>query len=123
MLTVTLKPDVAEQVSRLASGAQTEADAIVDEAMRQYLRELRRRKIEAEGAAFEQQHAALLAEYRGQYVAIHEGRMIDHDSSLQALHLRVYSLLGHTPVLLKKVTDEPEREAVFRSPRFEREPH
>jgi len=53
-------------------------------------------------------------------VAVHDGRVIDHDSALRALHLRVYALLGHTPVLLKKVTDKPEREAVFRSPRFER---
>ena len=122
MLTVTLKPDIADQVSQLAGGGQTEAEAIVDEAMRQYLREYRRRKIEAEGKAFERQRAALLAEYLGQYVALHEGRVIDHDPSLRALHLRVFSRLGHTPVLLKQVTDEPQREAVFRSPRFEKAP-
>jgi len=119
MLTITLKPDVADQVNQLASGAQTQAEAIVDEALRQYLREFRRQKIEAEGDAFEQQRVVLLAQYPGEYVAMHEGTVIDHDQALGALHLRVFARLGHTPVLLKQVTAEAEREAVFRSPRFE----
>lgn len=120
MLTVTLKPDVAEQVSRLAGEARTEADAIVDEALRLYLVQARRRIIQAETLAFERQRANLLAQYRGQYVAIHDGQVIDHDPSLRTLHLRVYARLGQAPVLLKRVADGPEHEMVFRSPRFER---
>lgn len=122
MLTVTLKPDVAEQISYLteASGFQGAAEAIVDKALRLYLAQLRREKVKTEREAFERQHPALLAQYPGEYVAMHEGQVIDHDPNLRTLHLRVFARLGRTPVLLKQVTAEPERELVFRSPRFER---
>ena len=120
MLTVTLRPDVAEQITHLAGETQTNAEAVVDKAVRAYLVELRREKIRAETEAFERQRKSLLAAYPGEYVAIHEGNMIDHDPDLRTLHLRVFARLGHAPVLLKRVIEQPERELVFRSPRFER---
>jgi len=121
MLTVTLKPDIAEQIDRLAGETQTSTEVFVDRALRSYLAQFDREKIRAEMKAFEQLRGTLLAQHRGEYVAIHEGQVIDHDPHLRTLHLRVFARLGHTVVLLKRVTDEPERELVFRSPRFERE--
>ncbi len=119
MVTVTLKPDVAEQVSQLAEETQTQAETIVDEALRNYLAQARREKLEAENLAFEQQRMTLLAQYRGEYVALHGGRVIDHDRDVRALHLRVFAKLAHMPVLLKQVTESPDRELLLRSPRFE----
>ena len=121
-MNVTLKPDIAEQISYLTDTGETQGDveSIVDKALRYYLAQLRREKIKIEREAFEQQKPALLAQYLGEYVAVHEGQVIDHDPDLRTLHLRVFTHLGHTPVLLKQVTAEPERELMFRSPRFER---
>lgn len=123
MLTVTLKPDVAEQLRHLTGSGETGVDpeAIVDKALRSYLTQLRREKIRAESEAFERQLTLLLTRYRGEYVAVHEGQVIDHDPDLRTLHLRVFAQLGHTPVLLRKVTEETEQELVFRSPRFQRD--
>ncbi len=123
MLTVTLKPDVAEQIRNLTGSGETGVDpeVIVDKALRSYLTQLRREKIRAESEAFERQLSVLLTRYRDEYVAVHEGQVIDHDPDLRTLHLRVFAQLGHTPVLLRKVTEETERELVFRSPRFQRD--
>ena len=85
-----------------------------------HLRPYQREKIRAETDAFHAQKTELLTQYDGEYVAIHQSNVIDHDPDLRALHLRVFARLGHTPVLLKQVTPEAERELVFRSPRFER---
>lgn len=120
MLTINLKPDVAEQISSLAGQEQADAEAFVDKALRIYLAQFRREKIRAETEAFNQQYDKLLAKYPDQYVAIHNGQVIDHDSDLRTLHLRAFNQLGHVPVLLKQVTSEPDQELVFRSPRFER---
>ena len=120
MLTVNLKQDVANQISSLAGKNQAKAEAFVDKALRTYLAQLRREKIHAETESFNQQHRKLLAKYSEQYVAVHNGQIIDSDQDLRTLHLRVFDQLGHTPVLLKKVTSQPDRELVFRSPRFER---
>ena len=120
MLTINLKQDLAEQISFLAGKSQAKAEAFVDKALRSYLAQFRREKIRAETEAFRQQHDELLTKYSDRYVAVHEGQVIDHDQDLRALHLRVFNRLGHIPVLLKKVTSEPERELVCRSPCFER---
>ena len=77
-------------------------------------------KLAAETRAFQQQRAALLNQYRGEYVAMDKGQVIDDDPDRRALHLRVFGKLAHTPVLLQQVTDQPDRELVIRSPRFER---
>lgn len=119
--TVTLKADIVEQINDLVkySDSQVNPDEIVDQALRHYLRELRRQKLRREQQAFEQQKNELLAEYFGEYVAIHEGQVIDHDRDLRTLNSRVFKKLGRTTVLHKKVTDEPEQDIMLRSPRLE----
>ncbi len=121
MVTVTLKPDLAKQITSLAGESQAKAEAFVDKALRTYIARFRREKIRAETEIFNRQYEMLLVKYPDQYVAIHHGQVIDYDQDLRTLHLRVFERLGHIPVLLKKVTKEPRRELVFRSPRFERD--
>lgn len=117
--TIKLAPDIAEQITHLAEESQISTELFVDNALRKYLAHFRREKIRGETEAFNQQYMKLLTRFLGEYVAIHNGQVIDHDRDLRALHLRVFERLGRTPVLLKQVTQEPERELVFRSPRFE----
>jgi hypothetical protein len=118
--TVNLQPDMAEQIAHLAGREQSNTDAFVDQALRAYLAHLRREKIRREMDAFREQHAELLEHFAGKYIAMHDGQVIDHDMDQRALHLRIFARLGHTPVLLKRVDHEPERDLIFRSPRFER---
>ncbi len=121
MVTISLKPDLAEQIKYLAGKSQVSPEVFVDQALRIYIAQFRYEKIRAETEAFNQQREKLLAKYPGQYVAIHNGQVIDHDPDLRTLHLRVFERLAYTPVLLKRVTNKPERELMFRSPRFERD--
>lgn len=120
MTTLTLKPDLTRQIEYLAGTKQTEQEAFIDKAVRQYIAQFRRDKIRAETESFEAQYQSLLSQYLNQYVAFHNGQVIDHDVDLRALHLRVFARLGHTPVLLKQVTRAAKRELIFRSPRFDR---
>jgi len=118
--TIKLEPDISQQITHLAKESQVSAGLFVDKALRVYLAQFRHEKIRAETEAFNQQRAKLLAQFSGEYVAVHQGQVIDHDKHLRTLHLRIFERLGRTPVLLKQVTQEPERELVFRSPCFER---
>ncbi|MDM8519881.1 DUF5678 domain-containing protein [Anaerolineales bacterium HSG6] len=95
-------------------------DEMVDWALRLLQREISRQKIRKETQAFEQQKPELLRSYLGQYVAIHHGKVIDHDPNLRTLNARVFQKLGRTTVLHKKVIVEPEPELMVRSPRLER---
>lgn len=77
-------------------------------------------KIQREKAFFAVQQPALQQRYPGEFVAIHEGRVIDHDPNLAVLHRRVVKVVGAMPVLLKRVDDPVNRELILRSPRLER---
>ncbi len=120
MLTITLRPDVAEQISQIAGESKMETEAVVDTAVRAYLRRHAEEKIRAEQKEFDEQKESLLVKYKGEYVAVHNGEVIDHDPSIGELHRRVRKSLGRIPVLLKKVTDEPDRVLLFRSPKLQR---
>jgi len=120
MTTITLDPELVQQIESLGGKGAKDTQAFVEQAVRVYLLQAQREKIRAETTAFTAQYEQLRVAYLGQYVAIHQGEVIDHDADLRTLHLRVFERLGQTPVLLKQVTDRPEQELVFRSPRLER---
>jgi hypothetical protein len=48
----------------------------------------------------------LLRRYRDEYVAIHEGKVVDHDRNFDALASRVFARFGPRPVFMPKVTEE-----------------
>lgn len=118
---LTLSSELQVAVSQLAEQSGTDEQELVSRAVRDYLDRLAEDKILAETKAFRAMQADLLVRYNNQYIAVHNGRVIDHDPDLRTLHLRVYSRLGRTPVLLKRVTNEPERDLIIRSPKLERD--
>jgi hypothetical protein len=58
--------------------------------------------------------------YRGQYVAVLHGDVIDHDVDQAALAQRVRARYPETPVLLTTAEARAPREFLMRSPRLER---
>ena len=120
MSTITLQPRLVEQLEQVAVQRSVEAKELVEAAVRAYLRQMEREKIKAEAEAFCSMHAELAEKYLDQYVAIHGGKVVDHDEDFQTLHSRIRQLFGHQPVLLRQVEVEPERVLTFHSPRLER---
>jgi len=120
MSTVTLGPELMEKIEQLAAEQAMLPEELLEAALCIYLRQIEREKIRAEAEAFRSMHAELVEKYLGQYVAIHNGRVVDHDQDFQSLHTRIRRRFGRRPVLLRRVETEPERVLVFRSPRLER---
>ena len=119
MAVIQVKSDLIEQIEGVAGRNGGNTQEFVDKAIRIYLAQCQREKIRVEAEAFERQRDFLLSQYAGEYVAINEGQVIDHDEDLRSLHLRVHERLGRVSVLLRKVSTEPSSELIFRSPRFE----
>jgi len=92
---------------------------LLDQAVREYLDRLAEQKIIAESKAFRAMHAELLQQYRGEYVAVHDGKVVDHDEDICALNRRIRARYGHRAVLLQQVTERPEIELVIKSPKLE----
>jgi hypothetical protein len=61
----------------------------------------------AEQRAFERQRGQLLRRYKGQYVAVYGGRVVDHDSDDGALACRMFAKLGDVPFYIARVEKKP----------------
>ena len=95
------------------------AEILADRAIHQFLRQIAERKVAQEEEYFQGQHTQLLQSYQGQYIAMHDGQVIDSDVDELALYMRIrqqYPLIG---ILIKKVTVTPEDIWIIRSPRVE----
>ena len=119
MTVIDLSPRLLEQVGRIAQWQRVTADELTTRALSSYLDRLEWEKLEAEMVAFQAQLPVLLATYADQYVAMHEGQVIDHDTDLRTPHGRVYANMGAVPVLLQKVTEAPTPDILVRSPRLQ----
>jgi len=75
-------------------------------------------KFERERWAFFKQLAQLLERYEGQYVAIHEGRVVVTGANQVDVALEAYDRFGYVPIYVGHVTTEPPVPARIPSPRF-----
>lgn len=117
---VLVADQVFAELVPIAEEENKEISELVNEALRKYLWEARERKIERETEAYRTLHAELKQRFSGEYVAIHDGELVDHDADRRALSRRVRQKYGNAAVLITPVEDEPEREFLILSPRFER---
>jgi hypothetical protein len=79
-----------------------------------------RDKWESEFDAFQRLLPQLLESHRGEYVVIHEGRVVDNGQDDLALALRFFAEHGNVPIHVGFVTDEPE--PVTRIPHYRQWP-
>ncbi len=64
----------------------------------------------------------LLAKYRDQYVAVHEGKVVGMGADQIAVGKKAYQEFGYVPILVRLVTDQPPRVVRIPSVRVVREP-
>lgn len=82
------------------------------------MEELNNQKLDAEIAAFEKMHPQLKEHYLNQFVAIHEGQVVDADAEFESLALRTVECFGDIVVLIRQVGESPKEEYLFRSVRL-----
>ncbi len=121
MATLTLPKETVDGLGQVANQMGVDLVDLAEKAIRQYLRREAEKKIAEEEAAFRGQHSQLLTQYGGQYVAMHNGQIIDSDRDELALFVRVrqqYPLVG---ILIKHVASEVDEVWQIRSPRLDYE--
>jgi len=109
MSTVFVEPELFKRVQEAALEHKTGVDEILAKAIQSYLWELDRRRISEEGRIYRQRHAELRTRYLGQYIAMHNGQVVDHDADFQELRQRVRNRFGRTPVMMTLVEEFAER--------------
>ena len=105
-------------VEKLAQDQGTDAESLVNAWIERELALAREQRIREESARFRAQHSTLHANYAGEYVAMRNGQVLDHDPDVQALYLRMHEHFGDEPILIAPVTDTPDPTYNMRSPRL-----
>ena len=116
---IALQPDLVERVHRITKSKGATVKDFVNQAVREHLEQLEDQKFKAEVQAFERMHPQLVKQYLGQFVAVHEGQIVDADVDFEALFLRLEKRLGDVPVLIRPVSVEPTPELRAPGPRLE----
>jgi len=112
---VALDAELYESLKKATSEQGTNPEIVLNDLTRQYLRDVRRRKIDEESQAYQAMHPGLKQDYFGQHVAIHNGQLVDHDADAMTLLRRIRQRFGRLPVLITQVEEEPVREYVIHS--------
>ena len=104
------RPGLIERIHNVARETNRDTTQIVETAVHAYLDQLHREKIHEEAEAFWAMQADVIARYPGEYVAVHQGRVVDHDPDVVRLERRVTERWEEAAVLIAPVTDEPRRD-------------
>ena len=111
---LVIEPQLYSRVEQAADEHKIGIDRILTDALRRYLWELDRRKISEESQIYQQRHTELKAQYLGQYIAMHDGQVVDHDMDVAALRQRVRERYGRKPVMVTLVEEVAERPLIRR---------
>jgi hypothetical protein len=121
-VTLTIPDYVYQQAKQAAQAERRPLADILNEALVQAFPTVHvspgRAQMEKEQLAFHRLHPELMALYEGQYVAIYQGQVIDHDNDKLALVARIDEKYPSQVVLVKLVTSEPDKIIYARSPRL-----
>jgi hypothetical protein len=118
MVRIAIRDELIRSVEKLAQDQGTDAESLVNAWIERELALAREQRIREESARFRTQHSALHAAYAGEYVAMRDGQVLDHDPDVQALYLRMHERFGDEPILIAPVTETPDPTYNMRSPRL-----
>lgn len=133
MVHVALSDQTAARLEQMAVKRHVAVKDVLEEAVEFYLthapeeeydeefeiwEQTQQRLIAVEMQHYLRQHQHLLARYRGQYIAMHQGEVIDHDIDEVALSRRVRIRYGDTTILITPVLPDPIQKITVRSPRL-----
>ncbi len=116
MEAIILRTDLRETLEQDTRQEARGINDMVNEAVEHYLRERQRAKLDVEILAYESMHPELRQKYLGQWVAVHNQKLVDHDSERAALYRRVRAKYGRISVLIRQVTDQASEDIWIRTP-------
>jgi hypothetical protein len=131
MIQISLSEQTAERLHTLARQRGANVTELLEQIVGRYLAVTQaavdnrtapsavndqQRIIEQEQQVFAARHQEFLALYPGETIAIHAGKVIDHDVDRVTLSRRTRGRYGNQPILMTPVLPEPIQTVQMRSP-------
>ena len=115
-----VEPTLVRQVEQWGRETDRPAEKILEIAVQTYLDELEKEAIRSETQAFWAMYDDLLKAYPGEYIALYQGEVADHDKDVSRLEERVRERFGLLPVLIARVNPQLRRELRWLGGRIDR---
>ncbi len=112
---IVLRPELQAELERNAEQEARSVNELLNEALEYYFETRQEEKLSQEIVAYEKMHPELWQKFAGQWVAIHNEELVDHDIDDVALHRRVRAQYGQTVVLIRQVRETPIEEIWIRT--------
>jgi hypothetical protein len=119
VLTIGLDEKTSSELQQIARVRSVEPAVLAQDAIRSFLHAEARRVIQTEVEAYKRIHQELLQTMPGDFVAVHQGQVVDHDADQLALLSRIEATYGGQPVLIRQVRPELEHVITVYSPRID----
>ncbi len=116
---VPMDAKLAESLQQVAAERGRPLEAVMNDLAQNYLREERHAQLMAEMERFRAQHRELLTQFKGEYIGLRNGEVLDHDVDGGQLYKRLRQKHGSLPILIVQVTESPEQEFTVRNPKLE----
>lgn len=123
-ITITLPERVYQTVHNLAQKTQQNIVQVLTDTIVEHFDtphfpvDPKRHLMEREETAYQAMHSDLFAQYPYQFVAIFQGKLVDHDQDIVALSQRINTNFPDETVLITDVLPEVAPEIMVRSPRL-----
>jgi hypothetical protein len=120
-ITITVSNEIYRQIVKQAEADRRHVSDIVNDVLTDTFSHPKsgvnpsRERMLKEVEAYKNMHASLVEKYFGQYVAIYQGELVDHDADKEALFFRIREKYPHQVVLQRQVLPEPDPVLRFRS--------
>ncbi|MBI5566973.1 MAG: hypothetical protein HY870_18895 [Chloroflexi bacterium] len=97
---IVLHEPLASQLRHEAEAEGLPVEHLIEAALRQYRFQAQRKKLTAEAAWWQSVGPEMQAQFTGEFVAVHQRAVIDHDGDETALRQRVRARFPKTAVLI-----------------------
>ena len=101
------EPTLADEVYLLASREGMQPSDILEAAVRNYLHDYAVKKISQESDIWYGLPSDVRNQYKGRFVAVYDGEIVDNDPDRIVLYKRIRAKYGRQPVLLVEGGDHP----------------
>jgi hypothetical protein len=108
MSEIVVREPLASQIRQEAEAEGVGVESLLDAALRHYRFEAQRKKINVEAEWWRTRPAKARAHYAGEFVAIHDKQVVDHDPDEESLRKRVRARYGKTAILITPAEGQRE---------------
>ena len=108
MSEIVLREPLSSQIQNDAEVGGVSVETLIEDALRHYRFQSQRKKIDAEAEWWRAVSPETRAGYAGEFVAIHDRQVVDHDRDEDTLRKRIRAKFGKTAVLLTPAEGQRE---------------